>query len=209
MKLKAGLFVFGIFFLYSQACLPKKNTENASQNSKTTAMALSKPSLANLIGQWRVCDSFPQGEIIGVKSSAITYEFTSKQEVIMKASYFADASCEQLFTEEMANNYFKEFEAINKAPAPDDVKASVRELALGIQETMNYSATPVAEGEIGALDFLSMKNPSFTSYRIVGEKLSVATVCRDLIEEGCEPIGESATNRAIEMSDAEVFLRTK
>ncbi len=207
MKLKAGLFLLTLGAVGLSACLPKKTKPEPSQTALN--LAPPKPEPAVLLGKWRACDSYPQGEIIGIKSSAIEYEFTKQNGVIMVASYFADDRCEIPFTEAMADSYFKEFEEINKAPAPEDVKASVRDLAKGMKEEMNYSATEVHLGEVGVLDFLSLKDPSYTSYRISADTLNVATVCRDLIEEGCEPVGDTPTNRAMDMNEAEVFHRVK
>ncbi len=210
MESRAIVFCMSLFplllALSSYSCTPRKKGVTHSE-SKGQEQPVRKA--VSLIGSWRACEPYPQGEIIGVRSSSITYTFLDEKSVRLKAEYYADDKCELGFTEQMAKDGFRQYEELNKEEAPQDVKQSVLDLAHGLSDEMPYAASKVHEGELGTLDFLSMKNPSYTSYRIENDTVRIASVCHDLIEEGCEPIGGSATERATDMEEAEILIRQK
>lgn len=206
MKSLAAIFILSLLL----SCLPKKTKIDKPGASPAATQNLTTPTQnGSLIGSWWSCESYPQGEIIGIKSSSIVYAFKDEKTMSMSAEYYADDQCRTQFTRTMADDYFKHYEDLNKAPAPEDVKQSVIDLAEGIHQEIPYTAQKVPAGEVGIIDFLSLERPSYTSYRIWDDKLQIANVCQDLVEEGCEPIGDKPSNRATDINEGDILSRQK
>lgn len=200
MKLVAAISI--LVFLAS--CSPQKKAA-PSKLSGVPSQAAS----VSLIGEWTSCENYPQGELIGIKSASITYNFQSETTMTMSASYYADEGCNTKFTKLMAVDYFKQYEDINRSPAPGDVTQSVFDLAEGIRQEIPYRADKVLENQVGTIDFLSMERPSYTSFRIAHNELKIASVCHDLIEEGCDPIGDKPDNRATDTLDGDTLIKRR
>lgn len=203
MKSATGFCVL----LVLTACSPKKTKTESKTDEAPAPIALAPTQNGSLIGSWRSCLGYPQGEIIGVKSSSLVYTFEGESRVSMKAEFYTNDDCTSRFTRDKAEETFKHYESLGQAAAPVDVKAAVLELADGIFEEMNYTASIVPAGEVGSLDFLSLQKPSYTSYRIWDDKIQIASVCHEAIEEECELAGDTPLNRSMDMAEAETLLR--
>jgi hypothetical protein len=205
MKSATGFCVLALL----TACSPKKSKTVEGKAPLPAPVALAPTQNGSLIGSWRSCVAYPQGQIIGVKSSSMIYTFEGESRVTLKAAFYTDEDCSSLFTRDKAEETFKHYESLGQVAAPDDVKAAVLELADGISEEMNYAASKVPAGDTGSLDFLSLQKPSYTSYRIWDDRIQIASVCHEAVEEDCDLAGETPLNRAMDMAEAEVLLRVE
>ncbi len=189
LKAATGFFVT----IALSSCSPKKST----------SVVKSIPT-GVLIGSWLNCESYSRGAIIGIKSSALVYTFKDDKTLQMRADYYTDDACHDLFTPGEAEKYLKEMSVLSKTPIPKDVRDAVEELSQPIIEEIPYQATLVPIGEVGAIDFISLQKPSFTSYRIEGNALFIAHVC---LEDECETLGDSPTSRAMNLTESDKFVR--
>ena len=205
MKSATGFCVL----LVLSACSPMKSKTEAANAPAPDRVALTPAQNGSLIGSWRSCVAYPQGQIIGVKSTSLTYTFEAESRVSMKADFYSDDDCSSRFTRDRAEETFKHYESLAQAAAPADVKVAVLELAEGISEEMDFMASTVPAGEMGSLDFKSLQKPSYTSYRIWDDKIQIASVCHEAVEEECELAGDTPLNRAMDMAEAEILLRVK